>query len=205
MGRTSNTEDGKARVLTKIEVVGIFRNLTTQRNKRVFALGIFAGLRIGELLQLKVRDVYDQDMLTRDVIFIRPEYSKYCRGREVRVMKEGRRLLNSNRPSVSLRGDYLTHSKVYRGKVGTPLHLRTAHKFLSKSYSECGILGASTHSMRRTHAHLLDEAGVDLRAISAQLGHESLKDTLIYLKKMTGPELQVLTSTIPNIETNLFA
>jgi site-specific recombinase XerD len=44
-----------------------------------------------------------------------------------------------------------------------------------------GVLGASSHSLRRSHAHRLRDQGADLMVIKVQLGHSSISVTEKYM------------------------
>ena len=48
---------------------------------------------------------------------------------------------------------------------------------LSKIYRKAGIEGATMHTLRHTYATRCFEAGVDIKAVSEQLGHKEVKTT----------------------------
>ncbi|MGI5906750.1 MAG: tyrosine-type recombinase/integrase [Candidatus Pararuminococcus gallinarum] len=48
---------------------------------------------------------------------------------------------------------------------------------LNRIYTKAGIEGATTHTLRHTYATRCFEAGVDIKAISEQLGHANVKTT----------------------------
>ena len=72
------------------------------------------------------------------------------------------------------------------GRSGDPkqIHLTrgAADKALRKVCAELGIIGASTHSWRRTSLTNANDAGVSLKALSAISGHSSLDMLSRYLQ-----------------------
>ena len=55
---------------------------------------------------------------------------------------------------------------------------------LNKIYRKAGIEGATMHTLRHTYATRCFEAGVELKLVSTQLGHSSVKityDTYVHL------------------------
>ena len=53
-------------------------------------------------------------------------------------------------------------------------------KILARMFEQAAVDGASSHSMRRTHANNLRRSGADLKIIQEQLGHSSLAITERY-------------------------
>ena len=62
---------------------------------------------------------------------------------------------------------------------------RNLQHVLDKIYRKAGIEGATMHTLRHTYATRCFEAGVDIKAISEQLGHANVKTTYnIYVHPM---------------------
>jgi len=143
------------------------------RNRAVFGLMIYAGLRANELLSLKLGDVD----LSNNIISIncgkggKDRVIPICSKLHVFIdayLKDRSRL---NKDSVylftSLQGD----SKfTYDGlrKVVTEIKKRSGVKF-------------SCHRLRHTFATMMIEGGCDLFTLSKILGHSDIKTTTIYL------------------------
>ena len=51
---------GQARVLSSQEIQAVFKLLEHPRDKMVFALGIYTGMRISEIVSLKQRQVFTE-------------------------------------------------------------------------------------------------------------------------------------------------
>ena len=57
------------------------------------------------------------------------------------------------------------------------VYSRNLQESLYKIYRKAGIEGATMHTLRHTYATRCFEAGVDIKAISEQLGHANVKTT----------------------------
>ena len=68
---------------------------------------------------------------------------------------------------------------VFQTRNGTPLNdTNVLHRHLKPAGSEIGMPSLSWHTLRRTHATLLQTAGASLRDTQAQLGHSRMSTTL---------------------------
>jgi integrase len=54
---------------------------------------------------------------------------------------------------------------------------RNLKEIIQRIYAKAGIEGATMHTLRHTYATRCFEAGVDIKAISEQLGHATVKTT----------------------------
>jgi integrase/recombinase XerD len=55
-------------------------------------------------------------------------------------------------------------------------------KWFGAMYEKAGIVGASSHSGRRTFITRLIEQGVDIKAVSRLAGHSNISTTAIYVE-----------------------
>jgi len=140
------------------------------RDHAIFELMYAAGLRIGELVKLDVRDV-DRE---RRIMRVRGKGNKT---RIVLFNKTGLHALNrylAVRPNAPT--DALFVSK--RNQRLTVRGVRFAFEAMKRA---AGIEGAATpHALRHSFATHLLEHGADLMVIKELLGHESLSTTQIY-------------------------
>lgn len=125
--------------------------------KIALLLGIYCGLRIGEVCRLRWEDVD----LENGRIYVRN--SKNGSGRIVRVPSQIVRTLSEWKGRC--RSQWVTNPKV------TSLRSRV-RKFMRKRG-----LGLRYHDLRHAHATWLISSGVDVAAVSARLGHSSPKTT----------------------------
>jgi len=171
-------------VLSKREFFMILSQLRNRKHKMIIALAYGSGLRVGEIPNLRVRDVN----LAEGTIHIR-----HAKGDKDRVTivpeKLKRKLLGfivGKEPS-----DYLFYSA--RGnKIGT----RTLQKVFTTAVKRAGITnGASFHSLRHSFATHLLANGTDIRHVQVLLGHSSIKTTQVYTQ-ITEPMIQKVASPL---------
>ncbi len=152
---------------------------TEQRNERLarrdralFDVLYGAGLRVGELVDLSVRD-FDPD---------RREIRVRGKGRKERVVPVPGAAVRSLNQYLDLRRRRGFFSEpMFLNARGTRLGDRGVRKILRRRLLEAGIARhASPHALRHSFAtHLLD-ADVDLRSIQELLGHSRLSTTQRY-------------------------
>ena len=68
-------------------------------------------------------------------------------------------------------------SLVFQNTRDKMVYSRNLQESLYKIYRKAGIEGATMHTLRHTYATRCFEAGVDIKAISEQLGHANVKTT----------------------------
>ena len=68
-------------------------------------------------------------------------------------------------------------SLVFRNSRGNMVYSRNLQWVLYRILDKAGIEGATMHTLRHTYATRCFEAGVDIKAISEQLGHKDFKTT----------------------------
>lgn len=143
------------------------------RNHAIFAVFLFAGLRKGELLSLKLVDV-DLDNLS---VFVRQ--GKGAKDRVVPItgtlacildkyLKERKRL-NKTCP------EFFTSLNRNLGYTDSGL------KRLVRKIRIASGIPFSVHKLRHTFATLMLEGGCDIYSLSRMMGHADIKTTTIYL------------------------
>lgn len=156
-------------VLSQEEAIDLLRVTKNLKHRTVLALLYSAGLRIGELIDLKL-NCFDLD---RRQIFIRNG-----KGRKDRVVL----LAESFLPLF--RNYFMTYQpKVYfvENPSGGKYSTGSIRKFLKKSCRLARIKKYVTpHTLRHSYATHLLENGTDLRYIQALLGHSKPETTMIY-------------------------
>jgi integrase/recombinase XerD len=143
------------------------------RNKVILEVIYATGLRVSELIELKVTD------LNPEIGYIR------ClgKGNKERVVPIGskalealQKYLSSGRERLHPRGDYLMVN--YRGGKLTRDGVRRIIQKIAKS---AGIQkDISPHTLRHCFATHLLERGADLRVLQEMLGHADISTTQIY-------------------------
>jgi integrase/recombinase XerD len=158
-------------ILSKAEVKAILEAPRSLRNRAILATLYGAGLRVSEVVNLKVSDL-DRE---RRVIWVRG--GKGNKDRQVMLAEALREVLTAywrwKRPT-----EWLFPGE----KMGYPLSRETVFRIARESAKRAGISKlVHPHSLRHAFAtHLLDE-GVNLLVIQTLLGHAHLKTTARYL------------------------
>ena len=157
-------------VLSKEEVKRILDVPMNIKHKAMITLLYSAGLRIGEVINLKINDI-DSDRMQ---IFIKG--GKGVKDRYVPLSKKQLSLL---------RIYYLEHkpkSLLFEGQNSISKYSNSsANKFIKRYAKRAGIKKkVSSHIFRHSFATHLLEDGTDVRIIQKLLGHNSIKTTMIY-------------------------
>lgn len=142
-----------------------------ERDKIMFSIGIYTGLRIGDILRLKVKDVYHKNR----IVIKQEKTRKYI---EIPINKELKKLLNKYCENKTL-NDYLIKS---RNGYNRPISKDRAYKIFREMSEDLGIESIGTHSMRKTCGyHLYYSAGKDVVNVMNILGHKEPSMTLRYI------------------------
>jgi len=156
-------------VLSVQEVERFLNSFTNIKHKAIFTLLYSAGLRIGELLNLKINDI-DSDRMQ-----IRINQGKGLKDRysilSEKVLKLLREYVKEYQPK-----DYL-----FEGQDGGKYSSSSIQALMRKHKKMCKINKKATpHTLRHSFAtHLLDN-GTDTRFIQKLLGHKHISTTQIY-------------------------
>ena len=146
-----------------------------QRNKAIIEVLFSCGLRVSELVNLKLSDLFLADRFIRVI-------GKGCKERLVPISDNAIRQLRfwfDDRNHMDIKPgeeDY-----VFLNRRGAHLTRTMILIMIKRLGAEAGINKTiSPHTLRHSFATALLEGGADLRAIQAMLGHESIGTTEIY-------------------------
>jgi integrase/recombinase XerD len=146
-----------------------------QRDKAIIEMLYSCGLRVSEICDLNISNLFlDDDM--------------------IRIMGKGskERLLPVGGRAKQFLNQYLIHSRlgfqkdkssssVFLSRNGNPLTRAMINNILRKWTRAAGILKkVSPHTLRHSFATHLLEGGADLRFVQALLGHSDISTTQIY-------------------------
>jgi integrase len=67
---------GQARILSPKEVKNIFQLLPSARDKAIFAIGIYTGLRVGEIVTLRADQLFTEAGNVRNVLKVKRKKKK---------------------------------------------------------------------------------------------------------------------------------
>ena len=151
----------------------------------LLSLGYGCGLRAGEVVRLKVKDI------DRAQNIIRIEQSKGRKDRHVMLSPEMLGLLREwwkARPTRWDAGVRPEERLLFPGrKPGKPMTTRQLSRLFHEAADAAGIKKKVTlHALRHSFATQLLERNTDIRKIQALLGHDKLDTTARYTRVATG-------------------
>jgi site-specific recombinase XerD len=161
-------------VLNQEEIIKTIRQVKNIKHKALIMLTYSAGLRLSEVLNLKIEDIDSKRMQ----VFVRQS-----KGRKDRYT------LLSNKVLPVLRqyfNEYKPKEWLFEGAKGKQYSERSVQTIVKDAYCRAGIKKkASTHTLRHCFGTHLLENGTDIRYIQVLMGHESVKTTEIYTHMTT--------------------
>jgi len=159
-------------------------NLKRKKNPRdllLFTAGINLGLRISDLLRLKVGDVKDRKGDIRDFIYITEQKTK--KQRKIALNDGVREALQIYFDKTGIYYDldqYLFLNEKSRGSK--PLTRVRAWQLINEWCREVGIKERiGTHTLRKTLGYQMRKKGIAIEIIQAILGHSNTKVTSRYI------------------------
>ncbi len=157
-------------VLSQDEVLRLLESVTSVKYKAALSLAYGAGLRVSEVISLKVSDIDSKRML------LRIERGKGGKTRQAMLSPQLLELLRDwwrvARPPVW----------VFPGREPTkPMSACQLGVVCVEAARKAGIIKrVSPHTLRHSFATHLLESGVDIRVIQVLLGHAQLDTTTLY-------------------------
>lgn len=158
------------RDLNKLEEIAKYLKNTNLRNYILFGIGIYSGLRISDILKLKVRDVKNRDLIsiregkTRKLKTfainpnIKRELNKYCEGKDP--------------------NEYLIKSREGGNKS---LTRAMAYNILRETGEMFGVNSLGTHSLRKTFGYHFYLKYKDVVSLQKMFNHTDPSITLRYI------------------------
>lgn len=159
--------------IEKIECFKVESMRQSYRDYMIVLFGFNTGLRIGDILPLKVSDVRDRTHITLteqktrkskriSILSIRTEIDKYIKGMEDNDYLFPSRQVNSKGEKVNI-----TVTQAYRA--------------LKKIADKCGIEDFGTHSLRKSFGYHYYQKTNDLVMLAEIFNHSSLAITRRYI------------------------
>jgi integrase/recombinase XerD len=174
----------QAKTLTQPELRRVLDYIATRphavRNRTMLLATHLAGMRVGEVSNLRYEDVIDVAGQIRDEIRLDAAQTKGRYGRVVFVNAKLKRELETylgSHPQTKP-DDKLFYTQKRAGTGFTPNTLAQHFHYL---YKRAGIEGASSHSGRRSFLTNLAAKGVGVRVLMSLAGHLNLASTQKYL------------------------
>lgn len=175
-------------VLTKKELLSFFKELNNIKSLVIFKTIYSSGLRLSELINLKISDI-DSEMMLINI-------------RGGKGMKDRVSILSDDL-LILLRKYFKEHKpktwlfEPADNKQFTP---RAIQKMFHQAFKRTGISKhATVHTLRHTFATHMLENGQDVRKIQRLLGHKNIKTTEIYTH-ITSEAIRNIKSPLDNLE-----
>lgn len=146
------------------------------RDKALLEVAYSSGLRVSEIINLKINDIYFDDEILRIL----------GKGNKTRLVPIGsfaqqwlKKYLKDSRPSLEKKMKSANY--VFLNKRGTKLSRMGIWKIFNQYSAEAKIeKDIHPHTFRHSFATHLIEGGADLRAVQEMLGHSDISTTQIY-------------------------
>ena len=147
-----------------------------ERNLAIIEVLYGCGLRVTELIELKISEIYWEDGFIRII----------GKGNKERLVPLGKIAskhlkiyLNEIRVHQKVKDLFVDH--VFINKNGSKISRVMIFKIVKKLTEKAGIQkNISPHSLRHSFATHLVEGGADLRSVQEMLGHQSITTTEVY-------------------------
>ena len=154
-------------VFDESEILAIIKATDNLKHKTILCLAYAGGLRISEIINLKINDVDSKRM----VITLRQ-----AKGNKDRQVMLSEKLL------IMLRAYYKEYEPklwMFEGQMGVQYSTRSISKVMQQCKAKANVKKkGSIHAIRHSFATHLLEGGTDLLSIKALLGHNSLRTTM---------------------------
>jgi len=168
------------------EVCSSFTGRYARRDRALFVLGCVSGLRVSELLSIKVGDVLEPTGRLVDRVYIQRQHVKgKHEGRSVLLHAAARDALTDWLVELEGRGLAEPDYYIFQSQKGCrrPMSVVQTWRILKDAYAEARVSGRTgTHSMRKSFAAaVFDGLGRDLLLAQQALGHRNVNSTISYL------------------------
>jgi len=180
--RTPKKERKLPDILTKEEVSKLLEATRNRKSKLIISLLYSSGLRVSEVLNLKVHDLDLHEKIG---------WVRAGKGKKDRLFILSDKIIG---PLTDYLSGKDNEEYLFTGKKGK-MTARNIQKMIKKSAVRAGInKKVSPHTLRHSYGTHLLENGVDIRKIQMLLGHSQLSTTQLYtqvsteeLKKIKSP------------------
>lgn len=177
-------EASKTKALSRVQQQKLVKVSRDSKKGFPILLTLETGMRIGEVCGLKWEDInFEEGYLsvqrTRQRIIKKAGTGTFITENSPKTSHSQRVIPLSATLLLSLKKRYVASSCSYVMELGgRPLEPRAVDRHFKEIISQFGWTGISFHSLRHTFATRCVEMGVNIAAVSALMGHSSIKTTL---------------------------
>ncbi|WP_424694527.1 site-specific integrase [Granulicatella adiacens] len=153
-----------------------------ERNYMMFLLGINSGLRISDIINLRVKDVQGWYIKTKEL-----KTGKQLKRKMPPVLKKELREYIKGKP---------LHHYLFQSRNGKNQHISrcTAYLIIKVAAYECGIDNVGTHTMRKTFGYHQYKKNKDVATLMELFNHSSPAITLKYIGIRQDQQDKVMTN-----------
>lgn len=166
------------------------------RNYCMMTLMLDTGIRVGELVQLKILDLI-QENTSKETLYIRPDIAKGKRERFIPVSQRCRQAIGAMWFRYWHGEEFPANHFCFYSVIGSkPLTVRQVQRIVRQiSFNALGI-AINPHMLRHTFATRLMRSA-SIRTVQMLLGHVQLSSTQIY----THPDAQMMRDAIDKMDS----
>lgn len=169
-------------IISKQDILSIINKANNIKHKSMIALVYSAGLRVGELIDLKIVDIDSSRMII---------HIKMAKGKKDRLVPLSEKLLKMLRKYYK---EFAPKDYLFEGQKGGRYSTSSFNKLLKSAAQKAKINKQITaHTLRHSYATHLLEKGTDIRVIQKLLGHNSIKTTMLYTQVSQPTLLNVIS------------
>ncbi|MDA2922575.1 tyrosine-type recombinase/integrase [Patescibacteria group bacterium AH-259-L07] len=171
-------------ILSREEIEKIISLTGNSKHRLIISLTYGSGLRVGEVVDLKVRDLDLQELTI---------HIKQSKGKKDRITVFPEKITTDIQNLIAGKSG---ENFVFESNRGGKLTTTSLQKIFKKALKNAGVKKAATfHSLRHSFATHLLENGTDVRYVQKLLGHSSIRTTQIYTQ-VTNPKLKNIKSPL---------
>lgn len=145
-------------------IISKLESIENVKHKTILTLTFSVGLRVSEIVNLKIEDIDSKRMLI---------HIKNAKGRKDRIVPLSQKVLELLRCYYK---EYKPKEYLFNGQNSTQYSIGSCQKIYKKYIDS----NSSIHTLRHSSATALLENGTDVRIIQKILGHSNVKTTEIY-------------------------
>jgi integrase/recombinase XerC len=158
------------------------------RDAAIVKLILFAGLRVGEIIHLRLSDIVLDER--KGSVIVRE--GKGTKRRDIPLNTKARKALLEY---LQVRPD-IEKNDLFLGQRNEGVQSKTVQRAVQRFAKKAGINNPNPHTLRHSFAKALIDAGVSLEKVATLLGHSNLNTTRIY----TTPGEEDLEDAVGKIE-----
>ncbi len=147
-----------------------YLRLKSDRDALLFMFGIYSGLRVSDIIKLRVRDVKGKDRMT----------VKETKTGKEKILKINSMLRKEIAVYIIGKKDYEVLFKSPRG-INKPISRQQAYNIINNAGKHFGLERIGTHTMRKTFGFHIYQKTKDITLVQKLLNHSSPEFTLAYI------------------------